>query len=70
MTNPPLEDLMKKVDSKYSLVIAAAKRARQIVSQKETNALAVHKPVTIALEEIASGKVKIRRKESKKGADI
>lgn len=28
--NPPIDDLMKKVDSKYELVIFAAKRARQI----------------------------------------
>lgn len=30
VTNPPLDDLMEKVDSKYELVLYAAKRARQI----------------------------------------
>jgi DNA-directed RNA polymerase subunit omega len=30
ITNPPIDDLLAIVDSKYSLVIMAAKRARQI----------------------------------------
>ena len=65
MTNPPLRDLITKVDSKYSLVIAAAKRARQIVNRKEPTLLASHKPVTMALKEISGGMVKIRQKEQK-----
>jgi DNA-directed RNA polymerase subunit omega len=30
ITNPPIDDLLEKVDSKYRLVLFAAKRARQI----------------------------------------
>src|SRR5699024_1943842 len=30
ITNPPIDDLLNKADSKYALVIYAAKRARQI----------------------------------------
>ncbi|MCI2239053.1 DNA-directed RNA polymerase subunit omega [Paenibacillus sp. TRM 82003] len=30
MTNPPIDDLLTAADSKYALVIYAAKRARQI----------------------------------------
>ena len=30
ITNPPIDDLLEKVDSKYGLVVEAAKRARQI----------------------------------------
>ncbi|HCK79454.1 MAG TPA: DNA-directed RNA polymerase subunit omega, partial [Actinobacteria bacterium] len=30
ITNPPIDELLDKVDNKYSLVIFAAKRARQI----------------------------------------
>jgi DNA-directed RNA polymerase subunit omega len=30
ITNPPIDDLLEKSDSKYALVIFAAKRARQI----------------------------------------
>ena len=32
MIYPTLKTLMEKVDSKYSLVVAVAKRARQLVS--------------------------------------
>jgi DNA-directed RNA polymerase subunit omega len=45
---------MKKVDSKYTLVVAAAKRARMLTEGEnklvETKS---YKPVTVALEEIA-----------------
>jgi DNA-directed RNA polymerase subunit omega len=30
ITNPPIDELLEKTDSKYGLVIYAAKRARQI----------------------------------------
>ena len=30
ITNPPIDDLLEAADSKYALVIYAAKRARQI----------------------------------------
>ena len=30
ITNPPIDELLTKVSSKYALVIFAAKRARQI----------------------------------------
>ncbi|MDQ7858762.1 MAG: DNA-directed RNA polymerase subunit omega [Armatimonadota bacterium] len=60
MIRPPLEELLEQVDSKYALVLAAAKRARQLkegglplVDVDSTN------PVTIALEEIATGRIRI-----------
>ena len=30
ITNPPIDELLEKADSKYALVLYAAKRARQI----------------------------------------
>ena len=30
ITNPPIDDLLTKTDSKYKLVLYSAKRARQI----------------------------------------
>ena len=30
ITNPPIDDLLEKADSKYKLVLYSAKRARQI----------------------------------------
>ena len=47
ITNPPIDDLLEKVDSKYGLVIDAAKRARQIntyAQQLESNQLEVFGP--------------------------
>lgn len=54
---------MKNVDSRYSLVVIAAKRARKITEMSENDdgeKIAV-KPVTLALKEVAAGKVKYRR---------
>jgi DNA-directed RNA polymerase subunit omega len=68
ITNPPIDDLLTTVDSKYSLVIFAAKRARQInayYSQLGEGLLEYvgplvetgvqEKPLSIALREINAG---------------
>lgn len=68
ITNPPIDDLLKSIDSKYQLVIFAAKRARQInayYSQLGEGLLenvgplvtaAPHeKPLSIALREMQEG---------------
>lgn len=49
------------VNSRYSLVIAAAKRARQIIARDEPMAdkITCPKPLSIAVEELYEGKVKI-----------
>ncbi|MDR2022404.1 MAG: DNA-directed RNA polymerase subunit omega [Hungatella sp.] len=48
------------VQSRYSIVIAAAKRARQIIGGSEQEILgAGKKPLSIAVEELYEGKVKI-----------
>ncbi|MBP1763620.1 MAG: rpoZ 1 [Firmicutes bacterium] len=62
MINPPLDLLLKKVDCKYTLVAFAAKRAKEIMNEKREGIESQpHKPVTIALEEIAQGKIVYRR---------
>jgi len=63
MIYPTLKDLLEKVDSKYTLVVAVAKRARQIVDgqPKLTKATSSNKPVTIAVHEIAEGKIGYER---------
>ena len=68
ITNPPIDDLLERSDSKYALVIYSAKRARQInayYSQLQEGLLEyvgplvdsqVHeKPLSIALREINEG---------------
>ncbi len=62
MQQPPIDKLLINSDSKYALVVAAAKRARLLTdgseSMLEKNTQSeVFKPVSIALEEIAEGKL-------------
>lgn len=58
MSHLPIEDLVDKVDSKYRLVIIAAKRSRQL-NQGVRPLLQPkgYKTTYIALEEMAAGKV-------------
>ena len=52
------------VNSRYSIVLATAKRARQIIDGAPTYATAkCNKPLSIAVEELATGKVKILSEE-------
>ena len=58
MLYPPVAELLKKVDSRYLLVNLVAHRARQIAAEAE----AFHedlpeKPVTMAIREVAEGKL-------------
>lgn len=65
MMEPSLDLLMKKVGSKYALVVTAAKRARQLMAgEPELVRVESEKPVTIALEEIAKDHVRCERTRS------
>lgn len=70
MMYPPVEDLLDKVDSKFTLVALAARRGRQINSYYNglgsegigtivppQVASTSRKSLSIALEEIAAGKI-------------
>ncbi len=59
MLYPPINELLDKVDSRYTLVVAAAKRARQLIdgSEPKVNDLYSKKPVSIATQEIFEGEV-------------
>ena len=78
MIEPKIDQLLESVDSRYTLVILAAKRAREINSYYnqlgegrgefvpplvETGDLR-SKPLAIALQEIADGKVAFERIEA------
>ena len=54
------------VNSRYSIVLAAAKRARQIVNGQPTNIKnpKCNKPLSIAVEELMNGDVKIVSEEN------
>jgi len=60
---PSTDELMKKVDSPYTLVILAARRARQINlgSNGLLNKYRSNKPVSMSLEEIVTDKIKYRK---------
>ena len=62
MLYPPIAELLEKADSKYTLCIMTAKRARQLtagsIKRVETNSL---KNVTVAINEIDEGKVTFTR---------
>lgn len=62
MIYPSIDVLMEKFDSKYTLVIAAAKRGRQLRSgSKKTIDNIYQKEVTTALHEIERGKIVYER---------
>jgi DNA-directed RNA polymerase subunit omega len=74
ITNPPIDELLAVADSKYALVIYAAKRARQInayYSQLGEGLLeyvgplvesgAQEKALSIALREINEGKLTVEK---------
>lgn len=58
LIHPTFESLMEKVDSKYTLVTLAAKRARELTEKNEplvdTDTTRV---VSVAMEEIDQGKI-------------
>lgn len=67
MLYPTVQSLAEKTTSRYSLVIAVAKRARMLSEENEevyTDYKDVcDKPVSIAVHEIAEGKVEIINEE-------
>lgn len=60
MIYPSLDNLIKHVDSRYTLVTVAAKRARKILEDTQNREKTV-KAVSVALEEIQAGKIIIER---------
>ena len=64
MLYPPVADLLKNVDSRYLLVNVVAQRARQISEEAEANQEELsEKPVTLAIREVADGKLAATLKE-------
>ena len=62
MIYPTLSDLLLKVDSKYTLCVAVSKRARQIVDgEAKLTKTPSNKPVTVAVNEIAEGRIVYER---------
>lgn len=67
MLYPPVADLLKNVDSRYLLVNLVAHRARQIAMEAETfHEELPDKPVTMAIREVAEGKLTATLKDEYK----
>ncbi len=65
MLYPSIDEMMTKVDSKYSLVVAAARRARVLREGGRTDIKVPrsHKFVGVALEEIFEDRIVVTRGE-------
>jgi len=60
MLYPAMKDLLQQVPSRYELVNVVACRARQIATEAEIAGEPLNdKPVTIAIHEVADGKVNL-----------
>ncbi|SCH37163.1 DNA-directed RNA polymerase subunit omega [uncultured Ruminococcus sp.] len=64
MHRPASTEILKNGESYYSLVIAVAKRAREIAEDaEEQHTELLEKPVQVAVEEFAKGKYKLVEQE-------
>lgn len=59
LVNESIEEENDKVKSKYSIIIASAKRARQLVDEKDSRVLGGANALTIAVKEMKDKIVKI-----------
>ena len=67
MLYPPVADLLKNVDSRYLLVNVVAQRARQIAYEADVLQEELpEKPVTLAIREVADGKLTATLKDAYK----
>jgi DNA-directed RNA polymerase subunit omega len=58
MARITVEDCLKKVDSRFELVILAGRRAKMIMKGAKPLVERQNRPIVTALREIATGKVK------------
>lgn len=64
MLYPPVADLLKRVQSRYLLVNVVAQRARELAAEAEQMQEDLpQKPVTMAIQEVADGKLSATLKE-------
>jgi DNA-directed RNA polymerase subunit omega len=81
MMDPPIETLLERVDSKYTLVSLSAKRGREVNSYfnqlgeglgsivpPQVTSIS-RKPLSIALDEISAGKITYHRVEVEEEQD-
>ena len=66
MINPPIGELLEKVDCRYTLAVEASMRARQLIggAQPLVAANKESKPLVTAIEEINRGLISYTREET------
>ena len=60
MIRPEIANVIKSNESPYSLVIAIAKRSRDIAAKSQDKKKLEDKPVNIAIEEFCDHKVRLK----------
>lgn len=64
MHRPSVPELLKPGQSYYSLVMAVAKRAREIAQEADENGtILIEKPVKLAVDDFAKGRYKLVESE-------
>ena len=66
---PAIDELKTKVDSRYTLSIMAAKRARDLIDGKPQLTMEEGKPLSIATIEIAGDLISYKRHEAQAEAE-
>ena len=70
MARITVEDCLRKVGSRFELVILAARRAKMIMKGAKPLVEADNRSIVTALREVAAGKVKFKHPEDKgKGSE-
>jgi len=70
MLYPAMKSLLEKIPSRYELVNVVACRARKIASEAETSGEPLaEKPVSLAIQEVADGKLTAHRDEDGEAAE-
>jgi DNA-directed RNA polymerase subunit omega len=70
MARITVEDCLKKVESRFELVILAARRAKMIMRGAKPLTDTDNRPIVTALREVAAGKVEFKHpEEGEKGSE-
>ncbi len=70
MARITVEDCLRRVESRFQLVMLAARRAKMIMKGAKPLIEGDNRPIVMALREVAAGKVKFNHPEEKeKGSE-
>ena len=70
MARITVEDCLKKVNSRFELVILGARRAKMVMKGAKPLVESTNRPIVTALREVAAGKVTFVDPKEKKKAEL